>query len=122
MLRVFEATNKIEMGQNRAALEYGVPPTTLKDRFSGRVVHGTNIGTKPYLTNEKEKEHMDFYIICLKMGYGKSNKKLNGWQRKKRRSVKSRKERQRRPSDRRKQMTNRRKQMKELSSQRKKAG
>ena len=28
------------MGVNRAAAQYGVPRTTLKDRISGRVVHG----------------------------------------------------------------------------------
>ena len=52
ILRAIEAVKKGEMGQNKAALEYGVPRTTLKDRHSGRVVHGTNIGPKPYLTNE----------------------------------------------------------------------
>ena len=35
-----------EMGMNRAALQYGVPPTTLKDRMSGRVMHGSKIGPK----------------------------------------------------------------------------
>ena len=28
------------MGVNRAAMEYGVPRTTLKDRVAGRVQHG----------------------------------------------------------------------------------
>ena len=37
------------MGINHAALEYGIPPTTLKDRVAGRVVHGTKMGAKPYL-------------------------------------------------------------------------
>ena len=31
---------------NKAALLHGVPPTTLKDRLSGRVFHGTNSGPK----------------------------------------------------------------------------
>ena len=35
-----------ELGVNRAALEFGVLKTTLKDRLSGRVVHGANIGPK----------------------------------------------------------------------------
>lgn len=48
------------MGINRAALEFGVPQTTLKDRVSGIVVHGTNIGPKPYLCYEEEKELVDF--------------------------------------------------------------
>ena len=44
------------MGMNRAAIEHGVPRTTLKDRLSGRVIHGTNIGPKHYLTQEEEKQ------------------------------------------------------------------
>ena len=76
MLRAIEAVKNGEMGQNRAALEYGVPRTTLKDRLSGRVVHGTNIGPKPYLTKEEEKELVDFLITCSKMGYGKTRSEV----------------------------------------------
>ena len=35
------------LGQNRAALEYGVPATTLKDRISGKVSHGCKAGKAP---------------------------------------------------------------------------
>ena len=35
---------------NRAAKEHGIPPTTLKDRLSGRVVDGTKPGRPSYLT------------------------------------------------------------------------
>ena len=38
----------------RAAEEHCVPRTTLRDRLSGRVVHGTKPGPKPYLSNEQE--------------------------------------------------------------------
>ena len=37
----------------RAAEEHCVPRTTLSDRLSGRVVHGTKPGPKPYLSNEQ---------------------------------------------------------------------
>ena len=50
------------MGINCAALEYGVPPTTLKDRVAGGVVHGTKIGAKPYLTYEEEQELVSFLL------------------------------------------------------------
>ena len=30
--------------------EHGVPPSTLRDRIRGRVVHGTKPGPKPYLS------------------------------------------------------------------------
>ncbi len=48
------------MGVNRAALEFGVPRTTLKDRIAGRVVHGTNIGPRKYLSLEEEQELVNF--------------------------------------------------------------
>ena len=44
----------------------------LKDRLSGRVIHGTNIGPKPYLTHEEEKQLVEFLVNCCKMGYGKT--------------------------------------------------
>ena len=44
---LLDAVAEGRMGVNRAALEFGVPPTTLKDRIAGRVVHGTKSGTKP---------------------------------------------------------------------------
>ena len=53
-------------------IEHGVPRTTLKDRLSGRVIHGTNIGPKPYLTQEEEKQLVQFLVNCCKMGYGKT--------------------------------------------------
>ena len=45
-----------ECGVNRAALDYGVPRTTLKDRLSGRVEHGRKPGPTPYLNTVEEKE------------------------------------------------------------------
>ena len=44
------------MGVKRAAEQHGVPLTTLRDRISGRVIHGTKAGPKPYLNQEEEKE------------------------------------------------------------------
>ena len=46
---------KSGMGVKRAAEQHGVPLTTLGDRISGRVIHVTKPGPKPYL-NEEEKE------------------------------------------------------------------
>ena len=62
----------MEAGVNRAALEHSVPRATLKDRLSGRIIHGSNIGPKPYLTQDEEKELAKFLINCFKMGYGKT--------------------------------------------------
>ena len=43
MEKAMEAV-KSGVGINRAAMECGVPCTTLKDRISGRVEHGVNSG------------------------------------------------------------------------------
>ena len=72
MVRAMDAVKSGEMGVNRAALEHGVPRTSLKDRLAGRVVHGTKMGPKPYLTDAEEKELYEFLVNCSKMGYGKT--------------------------------------------------
>ena len=72
MKRTLEAVAEGKMGVNRAALEFNVPRTTLKDRISGRVIHGSNMGPKTYLTHEEEKELVDFLVNCAKMGYAKT--------------------------------------------------
>ena len=72
MLGAMNAVAEGEMGINRAALEFGVPSTTLKDRIAGHVVHGSKSGPKPYLHHEEELELVKFLINCSKMGYGKT--------------------------------------------------
>ncbi len=76
MLQAMEAVRTGKTGVNRAALEHGVPPTTLKDRLSGRVLHGTSIGPKSYLTKDEEQELVTFLINCSKMGYGKTRSEV----------------------------------------------
>ena len=68
MVQAMDAVKSGLLGVNRAALEYGVPKTTLKDRIAGRVSHGTNIGSKPYLSKKEEEELVKFLINCSKMG------------------------------------------------------
>ena len=51
MVQAVDAVKSGLLSVNRAALEYGVP--TLKDRIAGRVSHGTNIGSKPYLSKKR---------------------------------------------------------------------
>ena len=74
MRRAYEAVNTKKMGVNRAALVFDVPRTTLKDRVSLRVIHNCNIGLKLYLTQDEEKELVDFLLSCAKMGYGMTRK------------------------------------------------
>ena len=66
------------MGVNRAALEYGVPRTTLKDRVAGRVQHGCKSGRSPYLTLEEEQELVDYLITCSDIGYPKRRDEVIG--------------------------------------------
>ena len=74
------AMKAVEEGQsiNSAAHDHGVPKTTLKDRVSGRVAHGSKPGPKPYLTSAEEKELAEFLKSCAKMGYGKTRRDIKG--------------------------------------------
>ena len=62
---------KGQMSANKAADSHGVPHTTLKGRLSGRVVHGTNPGPKPYLTCEEEMELSVHLLQASSIGFGK---------------------------------------------------
>jgi len=44
MIKAMNAVTSNEMGMNEAAAQHGVPPTTLKNRLSGRLKHGTKPG------------------------------------------------------------------------------
>ena len=60
----------------RAALEHGVPRTTLSDRHLGKVVHGTRPGPKCYLSRDEETELGAFIQVVGKLGYGKTRKQV----------------------------------------------
>ena len=59
----------------RAHMEHGVPRTTFRDRHSGRVFHGSNIGPQHYL-NEAEKEELCDFIITGRWALETHNVKL----------------------------------------------
>ena len=71
-----EAVKSGEMGTNQAAREFDVPATTLKDRLSGRVRHGSKPGPAPYLTEEEERELAEFLIQVARLGYGKTKQEV----------------------------------------------
>ncbi len=49
---------------------YGVPPSTLKDRLSGRIIHGTKPGLVQYLSRDEEEELESYVVEACKLGYG----------------------------------------------------
>ena len=65
VVSAMEAVRSGTVSINKATLLHLVPHTTLKDRLSGRVVHGTKPGPKPYTWPRKKKQC--FMIIRLKL-------------------------------------------------------
>lgn len=61
---------------NRAAKDCGVPPTTLKDRLSGRVTNGTKPGRVSYLGSDEEKELESYLTKANEVGYGKTRREV----------------------------------------------
>ena len=74
MLAALDAVIKDGLSGNRAAILHGVPPSTLKDRLSGRVVHGKKPGPAPYLNSKEEKELSDHLILAARSGFGKTRR------------------------------------------------
>jgi len=62
---------------NRIPKKYNVPRSTLQDRISGLVTHGTKPGPRPYLTAEEEKSLTTHLIDAAKLGYEKTSKMVN---------------------------------------------
>ena len=70
----------VEEGQpiNQVTRDHGIPKTTLKDRVSGRVTHGTNPGPTPYLSTVEKDELGNFLKSCAEVGYGKTRRDAMG--------------------------------------------
>lgn len=64
------------MGVNKAAELHSIPKTTLKDRISGRVAHGSKPGRKSYLTSEEETQLAEYLLEVSEAGYGKTHKQV----------------------------------------------
>ena len=73
--QIKQALKAVQTGSliNEAALDYGVPRTTLKDRLSGRVKYGDKPGPKQYLKSEEETELNTSLTTCASVGYGKTS-------------------------------------------------
>ena len=75
MLSAIEAVRK-GMAANKAAMLHGIPRSTLKDRLSGRVRHGTKPGPHPYLQPSEEKELVEYLRTAARIGYGKTRREV----------------------------------------------
>jgi len=73
-----EEGRSCKAGINEGARMYNVPPTTLKDKISLRVKHGTKPGPKKYLNGVEEEELATFLIDVSALGYGKFRKDVMG--------------------------------------------
>lgn len=73
MCAAMKAVRDGTMSANKAAIAHGVPRSSLKDRLSGRVEHGTKPGPRPYLSPEEEKDHV---LTAAEAGYGKTRREI----------------------------------------------
>ena len=89
METAMEAVMNGKTSINKTAVMYNVPCTSLKDRLSGKVVHGTRPGPKLYLNEIEEKELADHLIEVASIGYGKTKERSNIDYRKSRQRKKS---------------------------------
>jgi len=66
------AVEQQEMTIRCAAICYGIAPSTLHDRISGKVKDGATRGAVPYLTKQEEEEFASFLGRCADIGYAHS--------------------------------------------------
>ena len=64
-------------GVNKAADEFGVPRLTIKDRLSGKVVHGTRSGPTPYLSGVEKDKLVKFLLTSTDIGLPKTRVEVN---------------------------------------------
>jgi len=78
MEKAISAVTKEGLSIRRAALQFNVPKSSLGDRVSGRVAHGTMSGPPKYLTDAEEIEIVHFLTRTAAIGYPKSRKDVMG--------------------------------------------
>ena len=76
MEAAMKAVSEDGLAANHAARVHGVPPSTLKDRFSGRVLHGRKPGPALYLSQVEEQELVDHFIESFQLGCGKTKRQV----------------------------------------------
>ena len=74
MEKAISAVTKEGLSIRRAVLQFNVPKSSLGDRVSGRVAHGTMSGPPKYLTDAQEIKIVHFLTRTAAIGYPKSHK------------------------------------------------
>ena len=77
MTSALEEFKKGKLTIGKIAKKFNVPKTTLHDRISGRVQHGTKPGPSPYLRADEEEVLVEHLVSAAKQGYGKTRKQVN---------------------------------------------
>ena len=72
MQMAIAAVEQQEMTMRHAAICYGIAPSTLHDRISGKVKDGATLGVILYLTKQEEQEFASFLARCADIGYAHS--------------------------------------------------
>lgn len=62
MAQAFSAVTQEGMSIREAAVQFGVPKSTLGDRISGRVLSGATSGPRTYLDGDEEEELVQFLL------------------------------------------------------------
>ena len=78
MEKAISAVTKESLSIRRAALQFNVPKSSLGDRVSGHVAHGTMSGPPKYITDAEEIEIVHFLTRTAAIGYPKSRKDVMG--------------------------------------------
>ena len=76
MNKAVAAVTQEGLSIREAALQFGVPKSTLGDRISGRVLSGATSGPDTYLDRSEEEELVKFLLRCAEIGYTKSRKQV----------------------------------------------
>ena len=67
MVAAMEMAKQPRVSVLQAAIEQNVPRSTLQDRISGKVVHGTKPGPRTYLSQDEEDNLSEFLQALVKL-------------------------------------------------------
>ena len=69
MVTAIAAVQSNKCSVREASEIYGVPKSTLHDRISGKVIHGSRSGPERYLNDTEENSLVKFLYKCSSIGF-----------------------------------------------------